>query len=201
MSDKLDDAAWGHKHRNKEENKKKKKLFSFYTVSPLGTRKPQEMVVQNHCSFCKQSKWLNRLRKEKNGGYFQSFTHLSWLADATTPVALDTAKAAIRPSCAGSIMVLFSFMSQISSDCTNLTASIYSQFIGSITTQLLQTINTTTSIYGQWCSTLWASPFVVLKKIKWQKMRQCACTKMDQQIKHFDFDNTNITLAEGRLEL
>lgn len=50
--------------------------------------------------------------------HFQSLTNLSWLTEATFPVALDAARAAIIPSCALlKVIVFFSLMSQSSKDC------------------------------------------------------------------------------------
>lgn len=48
--------------------------------------------------------------------YFHSFTHLSWLADATIPVAGDWANPAMRPSWAGRVMLLFSAIFHNSKD-------------------------------------------------------------------------------------
>ncbi len=50
--------------------------------------------------------------------YFQSLTHLSWLAEATMPVADDWASAAIKPSWAGTVMLCFSTIFHSSKDCT-----------------------------------------------------------------------------------
>jgi hypothetical protein len=50
--------------------------------------------------------------------HFQSLRVLSWLTEATFPVALDAARAATKPSCALlKVMVFFSLMSQSSKDC------------------------------------------------------------------------------------
>ena len=48
--------------------------------------------------------------------HFQSLTCLSWLTEATRP-ELEEARAETRPSCAATVMLLFSSMSQSSRDC------------------------------------------------------------------------------------
>lgn len=50
--------------------------------------------------------------------HFHNLTNLSWLAEATKPVTVDTANAAISPSWADRVIVLFSVMFQSSRDCT-----------------------------------------------------------------------------------
>lgn len=52
--------------------------------------------------------------------YFHSLTNLSWLAEATYPVTVDTAKAAISPWWADRVMVLFSLMFHSSKDCKSI---------------------------------------------------------------------------------
>lgn len=49
--------------------------------------------------------------------YFQILTDLSWLAEATIPVAGDCAKAEITHSWAGIVIHLFTAMFQSSKDC------------------------------------------------------------------------------------
>lgn len=48
--------------------------------------------------------------------YFQSLMNLSWLAEATKPFTVDTAKAVIKPSWADKVIVLFSAMFHSSID-------------------------------------------------------------------------------------
>ncbi len=82
----------------------------------------------------KQDKLAPRkLKKLCLVAYFQSLTHLSWLAEATMPVADDWASAAIKPSWAGTVMLCFSTIFHSSKDCTpNQTLSASSSLFKSI---------------------------------------------------------------------
>lgn len=66
--------------------------------------------------------------------YFHSLTDLSWLAEATIPVSADCAKATIKPSCAWTVILLFSAMFHNSRDCNKVNMS-------SEWAKLLKTVN------------------------------------------------------------
>lgn len=51
--------------------------------------------------------------------YFHSLMNLSWLAEATKPDAVDTAKDDTKPSWADRVIVLFSVVFQSSNDCSS----------------------------------------------------------------------------------
>jgi hypothetical protein len=59
---------------------------------------------------------MGDLKHQMADTYFHIFTHLSWLAEATIPVACDWAKADITHSWAATVMHLFSAMFQSSND-------------------------------------------------------------------------------------
>ena len=57
---------------------------------------------------------------EETHTHFQSLRNLSWLAEATKPFTVETAKEVMRPSWADRVIVLFSLMFHNSNDYTTL---------------------------------------------------------------------------------
>lgn len=73
----------------------------------------RSFLKQKWSNLCKTSGPLKKAC-DPYSYHFQSFTHLSWLAEATKPKTLDVAKEVTCPSCAAKVIVLFSCVFQSS---------------------------------------------------------------------------------------
>ena len=90
------------------EEKQIKFTVSFYIIF---------FLLEDHVREWKgQQVDIGGFEAPSGNAYFHIFTHLSWLAEATIPVACDWAKADITHSWAATVIHLFSAMFQSSND-------------------------------------------------------------------------------------